>query len=189
MPTAKYFNKCPPFPTTVATLDIPTISLIKLEQNEKDEFNRLFHACRAYGFFRLDLQESQSGRALLTHAEAMIDVGTETLSLGKEVLDEYAYNPPKDLLGYVQSRHLAKRPGSDIATKGDASQVHKLTNVVVLGTRPPARSKPTTASSTRWKCIPWAKTKHYQISQSARSRHRSRHSALNVATSSSAPAP
>lgn len=100
-------------------LNIPTISLSKLEQNEDAELSRLYDASRKYGFFRLVLQDSENGRALLQHAEGMLDISADMFSLEKDVLNKFAYNPPKDLLGYVfiLSLSLVYTPWSDRQAK------------------------------------------------------------------------
>lgn len=108
MPTAKYFSKCPPFPSDVPVASIQTISLDKLERNDVEESKSLFQACREYGFFSLDLQTSSTGKALLEDAEAMFDLTDEVMDLGKATLSQYAYQPPKTLEGYVNHRRLMK---------------------------------------------------------------------------------
>lgn len=101
MPTAKYFDKCPPFPSNVPVVPLPTVSLYDLENNSGYEMEKLFQACREWGFFFLDLKDSERGRALLADGEKMFDLTEETYALDKSILDNYAYNPPHDLTGYT----------------------------------------------------------------------------------------
>jgi hypothetical protein len=101
MPTEKLFSQCPEFPSTVPVADLPILLLDKLCEDDEDETKKLFDACREYGFFLLDLRSSKAGETLLHDAERMFELTTTTLNLNQSVLDKYAYNPPKDLLGYV----------------------------------------------------------------------------------------
>ena len=99
MPTPKYFSRCPAFPD-VPVANIPTLSFKNLQNDSDTESGKLYKACREYGFFLIDLKDSLEGERLLLDAEKMFDTTAETLGLEREVLDKYAYNPPKDLLGY-----------------------------------------------------------------------------------------
>jgi hypothetical protein len=105
MPTSKYFSKIPEFPSDVKVIDIPTISFENLKKGIEQDSEDLFEASREYGFFLLDLRNSEEGERLLKDAEKMFDLTAATFALGPEVLEaEYAYNPPKSLLGYDMSR-------------------------------------------------------------------------------------
>jgi len=99
MPTLKYFKGCSEFPSDVSVVDIPTISFDDLENGSDQESERLYEACTRYGLFLLDLSKSGKGRRLLKDAEKMFDISAATFDLEPEVLERYAYNPPKDLLG------------------------------------------------------------------------------------------
>jgi hypothetical protein len=101
MPTPKYFSKIPEFPSDVKVIDIPTISFENLKKGIEQDSDNLFEASREYGFFLLDLRNSEEGERLLKDAEKMFDLTAATFDLGPEVLEQkYAYNPPKSLLGY-----------------------------------------------------------------------------------------
>lgn len=82
-------------------IPLPTISLRELEHNGGDETDKLFRACREWGFFFLDLKDSERGRVLSADGEKMFDLTEETYALDKSILDNYAYNPPHDLTGYT----------------------------------------------------------------------------------------
>lgn len=60
----------------------------------------MFEACQEWGFFLLDLSDSNEGRVLLRDAEKMFDLNIDTFALDQSTLDSYAYNPPHDLTGY-----------------------------------------------------------------------------------------
>jgi hypothetical protein len=101
MPTSKYFSKIPEFPSGVKVIDIPTVSFENLKRGSEQDSEDLFEASREYGFFLLDLRNSEEGESLLKGAETIFDLAAATFALGPEVLEaEYAYNPPKSLLGY-----------------------------------------------------------------------------------------
>ena len=101
MPTSKYFDECPSFPSDVTVANIPTISFKDLERNCESEAERLFEASREYGVFLLDLKGSREGEKLLRKGGKMFDIAATTFNLDNLVLENYAYNPPRDLFGYV----------------------------------------------------------------------------------------
>lgn len=101
MPTAKYFSIIPEFPSNVSVADIPTVSFESLKKGIEQDSENLFEASREYGFFLLDLRNSEEGERLLKDAEKMFDLIAATFDLGPEVLEQkYPSNPPKSLLGY-----------------------------------------------------------------------------------------
>lgn len=99
MPTTKYFAECPPFPKDIPVADLPRISFRNLQDANRNEASNMYEACREHGFFLLDLSDSRDGAMLLTDAEKMFDLTTETFALGQATLDKYAYNPPRELIG------------------------------------------------------------------------------------------
>jgi hypothetical protein len=100
MPTKKYFDQCPPFSSDVQVVPLPKLSFKELQKGSQKECRHLFEACRAWGFFLLDLQGSKDGTELLGDAEQMFDLTKETFNLDQSVLNNYAYKPPQDLTGY-----------------------------------------------------------------------------------------
>lgn len=101
MPTSKYFDRCPKFPSDAPVADLAVISLQKLRENDGGETEILYEACREQGFFLLDLQGSKEGQRLLKDAERMYDLASEVFELDEEILDQYPFSAPKSLIGYV----------------------------------------------------------------------------------------
>lgn len=99
MSSSRYFDHCSAFPLDLSTAALPTISLKKLIEDESDESKILYEACRKHGFFYLDLQGVEKGEVLLRDAKAMFDLINTIQDLGREVLDQYAFDPPRTLLG------------------------------------------------------------------------------------------
>ncbi|KAI9644047.1 hypothetical protein NHQ30_007399 [Ciborinia camelliae] len=138
MPTPSYFNLIPEFPSDINIAAIPTISFSKLKEQVDSESNALFSACREYGFFLLDLRDGAEGEILLEDAGKMFDIASETLGLEHDVLKEYAYQPPKSILGYKAPGLLKTDDG-----KLDAIAMYSLGQDDVLGTSAPrANSEP-----------------------------------------------
>ncbi|KAJ5108515.1 oxidoreductase 2OG-Fe(II) oxygenase family [Penicillium angulare] len=131
MPTPKYFQECPPFPADTPVHDLPTVSFLALKAGDTKESERLYEACRAWGFFLLDLRESEDGKTLLQDAEKMYDLTRETYSLDQSILDEYAYNPPYDLTGYKQKGKLKTDDG-----KMDCMELYSINQDDMMGNRP-----------------------------------------------------
>lgn len=114
MPTPRYFVQAPAFPTGTPIASLPTISLEGLQSGNPTEGLKLFEACREWGFFLIDLRDSNEGTALLQDAERMFDLTTELFSLDQASLDRYAYDAPRDLTGYVYLTTLRGRSSIDI---------------------------------------------------------------------------
>lgn len=104
MPTSKYFDQCPPFPANTPVARLATISLSKLKLGDAGESQKLYNECREWGFFLLNLRDVEEGEALLQDAEQMFHLTEETFALDQSTLDKFAFNPPKDLIGYVSQR-------------------------------------------------------------------------------------
>jgi hypothetical protein len=99
MPTSRYIDQCPEFPSDVPIANIPRLSFRELEVGSVEEVKKLFQACTDFGFFLLDLKGVDQGETLLNEAETLFDLTTTTLTLDREVLNNYAYQAPKSLLG------------------------------------------------------------------------------------------
>ena len=112
MPTVKFFNRYPSFPTNVPTVDLPCLSHNKLRQNDDGESVALFQACRTTGFFLLDLQGSTDGEAMLECTEQVFDLSREILELDQEELLKYPFRPPTNLCGYVSPEQIIETPRS-----------------------------------------------------------------------------
>ena len=88
MPTSKYSDQCPPFPSVIPTATLFTISLARLRALEDAESDNLFHLCRHQVFFLLGLRDADPGQALISDAEAVSDPTAETLNLDQAHADK-----------------------------------------------------------------------------------------------------
>ncbi|KAF2865912.1 oxidoreductase [Massariosphaeria phaeospora] len=146
MPTPKLFAQCPDFPPTVPVVDLPILSLHKIGAHDGNEEKRLLDACGEYGFFVLDLKGFQIGDNLLSNAEHMFDLTAATLGLDESVLNDFAYNPPGDLLGYKRAGKLRTDDG-----KLDAMEMYTVGQDDIMGNIPP-RNNPDTIERHRKEC-------------------------------------
>ncbi|GLA06205.1 hypothetical protein AnigIFM60653_006731 [Aspergillus niger] len=128
MPTARYFAQTPPFPANAPTINLPILTFSQLQSGNPIEAEKLFAACREWGFFLLDLHDSADGRTLLHDAETMFDLDTELFSLDRSTLDQYAYNAPKDLTGYKRMGALKTDDG-----KLDHMHLYSITRTISWG--------------------------------------------------------
>lgn len=103
MPTAQYFDKLPPFPDHVSTVDLPRLSFSKLLSRDTGESERLFEACRTHGFFLLDLRDTPDGETLLHEAERMFELNRAVHDLDMAEKMKYFFQPPKSIFGFVFS--------------------------------------------------------------------------------------
>ncbi|GKZ22391.1 hypothetical protein AbraIFM66951_011559 [Aspergillus brasiliensis] len=120
MPTSKYFDRFPPFPSNLPVIRLEKISLEALKDNRKDEVERLFEACQKWGFFLLDLK------------------GSSLSALGHETLKSYTYKPP-DFTRKFEDRRWQRRLYSR----------HSLSQDEVLGTFNHSRLHPDVISSNK----------------------------------------
>ncbi|KAJ5631796.1 oxidoreductase 2OG-Fe(II) oxygenase family [Penicillium longicatenatum] len=130
MPTIKYFNRCPPFPSEVPTVPLPKVSLEELQNGSEKEGQLLFQACQEWGFFLLNLERTSEGSELLENAEKMFDLTNETYNLDQSVLDSYAYKPPHDLTGYKRKGQLKTDDG-----KMDCMELYSINQDDMLGNK------------------------------------------------------
>lgn len=93
------FPDIPPFPATLATAPLLTISLSTLRSSQS-ESSKFFTACKDLGFFYLNLQDDVLGKQLLDEAERLFALSKQLFALGREVLDEYDYSVIGSYIGY-----------------------------------------------------------------------------------------
>ncbi|KAE8360750.1 hypothetical protein BDV27DRAFT_167463 [Aspergillus caelatus] len=132
MPTPRYFAQAPAFPAETPVASLPIISLQKLQSGGSTEGQKLFEACREWGFFLIDLRDFDDGKTLLQDAERMFDLTTELFSLDQAILDQYAYDAPRDLTGYKSMGRLKTDDG-----KTDHMHLYSINQDDILGNRPP----------------------------------------------------
>lgn len=99
MPTDRYFERYPPFPSDVSVVNLNCLSFTKLLANDALESRKLFQACQETGFFLINLKGSDEGETMLTHAETAFDLNERIHQVEKVELQKYAFKPPADLLG------------------------------------------------------------------------------------------
>ncbi|KAH9825478.1 UPF0676 protein [Teratosphaeria destructans] len=109
------FHDLPPFPENVPTAPLLRLSLDKLVNGDEVEQERLWRACCDVGFFYLDLRDSRTskrdsvnliseedvnGDALLTHADALFELGNKLFDLPIEEKQKYDLKPRGSYFGY-----------------------------------------------------------------------------------------
>ena len=99
MASTRMFGAYPPFPEDVPTASLPKISFHKLTSGDQAEANKVFQACRANGFFLLDLQNDPAGEKLLQDIETLFAITKGVMDMTLEEKGKYKQNPPADLLG------------------------------------------------------------------------------------------
>lgn len=107
MPTNRYFEKYPPFPSDVPVVDLKCLSFTKLLANDASESGKLFQASQETGFFLIDLKGSEEGEAMLKHAETAFDFNEQIHQIEKDELVKYAFKPPANLFGYKPASYNA----------------------------------------------------------------------------------
>lgn len=82
-------HSLPPFAEDVKTAPLVSVSLAKLEANDKEASDAFFKACKDLGFFYLDMVGSKLGETIVTEAEELNKVQKEFFKLPNEVKDVY----------------------------------------------------------------------------------------------------
>ncbi|KAJ4288923.1 hypothetical protein N0V90_011264 [Kalmusia sp. IMI 367209] len=145
MPTTRYFAASPSFPSDVTIAAIPRISLESLQNKVERAAKQLYEACIEYGFFALSLSGSE-GERLLHDAENMFELTTSTFNLDQAVLEEHAYQPPRNLLGYKRSGLLRTDNGGV-----DDMEMYTLGQDDIVGNNTP-RKNPDSIEAEREAC-------------------------------------
>jgi hypothetical protein len=85
MPHATEFTPetYPPFPSSseFKTVDLKTISLVKLLSQDAEEQDRVFEACKTRGFFYLELGGCESGETILKGADDICHMAEDFFKL------------------------------------------------------------------------------------------------------------
>ena len=93
MPTLECFNKVPPFPNDVPTVELQRLKLSKLLSGHEAESKVLFDGCTGPGFFLLDLRGCTEGETLLKETEAVFDISQEFYALSDEEKSRFPLLP------------------------------------------------------------------------------------------------
>lgn len=114
-------DQYPPFPEGLKTIDLQTISLAKLQNGDQAEQNRMFEACKGWGFFYLELGDAEQGNIILSGADDIARVGAQIMALPLD--EKMKYVPaPKELFGY-------KKVGQTLVDKNKTPDTAEFFNV------------------------------------------------------------
>ena len=83
------FSKEVPFPSGLKTANLETISLGELERGATAESTRLLDACKHYGFFYLDLKNTETGAELLDVVAELFPVSQQVFELPQAEKQQY----------------------------------------------------------------------------------------------------
>lgn len=81
----------PPFPSDLKTIDLQTISLQKIQNADAIEQDRMFEACKSWGFFYLDLSQSEQGDTVAQGAEDVARIAESVMALPLEEKQMYPF--------------------------------------------------------------------------------------------------
>ncbi|KIV86674.1 hypothetical protein PV11_02271 [Exophiala sideris] len=115
--TTQLYGSLPPFPDNLIHAPIAEISSKKLLEKDPETATAVLQACQTYGFFYLDVSDSDQGRDLLEEADQLYRLSKETLALPFEEKDKYDFLKTKSFFGYkpagtVKTTDKDKRPDS-----------------------------------------------------------------------------
>ncbi|EMF16564.1 Clavaminate synthase-like protein [Sphaerulina musiva SO2202] len=89
----------PPFPADLKTIDLQTISLQKIQNADSAEQDRMFAACKNWGFFYLDLTQSDQGELISQGAAQVARVAEGVMALPLEEKEQYPFTDG-NIFGY-----------------------------------------------------------------------------------------
>ncbi|KIX92303.1 uncharacterized protein Z520_12049 [Fonsecaea multimorphosa CBS 102226] len=115
--TTRLHSTIPPFPTDLVHAPIAEISSKALLEKDPASTAAVLQACQTYGFFYLDMADSEPGRELLTEAEQLHDLSKKALTLPFEEKDKYDFRKTGSFFGYkpagtVKLTDKSQRPDS-----------------------------------------------------------------------------
>ncbi|TKA59820.1 hypothetical protein B0A49_12721 [Cryomyces minteri] len=111
----------PPFPEDVHTAPLVTVSLGKLEAEDTDEHGSLLAACKALGFFYLDMRGCTNGETLLQDADAMFGLMGDFFALPGAEKEKYDFSAREVYYGY-------KGVGAEVIDKNGTRDRNELYN-------------------------------------------------------------
>ncbi|MCJ1471416.1 hypothetical protein MMC13_000055 [Lambiella insularis] len=83
-------KSCPSFPSDVPTAQLKKLSYRNLLSDHTRESEALFDSCKTYGFFLLDLQETEEGEEVLKDVAEMFQMGKALFDLPIDTKSKYA---------------------------------------------------------------------------------------------------
>lgn len=86
-------DSIPDFPSDVPIAELDTISLQTLLESDPAESLKLYEACRASGFFLLNLQGSEEGSELLDGISSLFGLGEKLYDMPLDEKMQYALRP------------------------------------------------------------------------------------------------
>ena len=90
----------PPFPDTITTAPLVTISLAKLEGGDEDESKAFFEAAKNLGFFYMKLEGSSLGERMVDEAEQLHKLQQQFFKRPNEEKEMYAREKIDPFFGY-----------------------------------------------------------------------------------------
>lgn len=85
-------SRYPPFPDGLKEIELKTISLRKIQDADRDEQELMFEACKAWGFFYLDLSDSEQGEIISHSAEDVARVAEDVMAMPMDEKMKYPFD-------------------------------------------------------------------------------------------------
>lgn len=99
----------PPFPSDLHTAPIAQISSRKLLDGDKEEGQRVLEACQTFGFFYLDLRDSEDGQRLIDEAEGCLELAKKSFASRKpEEHNQWHLQKGVSMFGYKAAGTVKK---------------------------------------------------------------------------------
>jgi len=110
-------SSLPPFPSDLPHAPIARISSAALLSHDPAASASLLEACRTYGFFYLDLRDSEVGKTLVAEAERLLALAQSSFRLPLEEKNGFHLERGVSMFGYkaagtVKQTDATKRPDS-----------------------------------------------------------------------------
>ncbi|KAJ4164960.1 hypothetical protein LMH87_006612 [Akanthomyces muscarius] len=100
MASEELFKDVPPFPNDISTVQMSTISLSRLRENDAATAQQASTACAELGFFFLDLRGDSLGEAMVECIDELFYIGKDIFDLPESVKNQYLHDIPKSFLGF-----------------------------------------------------------------------------------------
>ena len=82
----------PPFPDPEPTIELETISLAKIQEEDQSEFLRLLRICKTHGFFYLDFSNT-SAKSIVEEGDQLARLAEHAFALPLGEKERFPYQP------------------------------------------------------------------------------------------------
>lgn len=112
-------DQLPPFDDNIETAPLVSVSLAKLEADDKTESEAFFKACKELGFFYCDMLGSELGEKIVEGAEKLNQLQKQWFKLPDDVKEEYTQAKVDQFFAYRFTELSAEKDANGNARRSE----------------------------------------------------------------------